>query len=83
MSMNFDPNFHVSWPTWVNFIIEVLHGILFKNGEFSQNRYIESHTLIKDVHESLPCCLQFYSIGLKLGIEYVPFAYEYWWVYSM
>jgi hypothetical protein len=81
--MNFYPNFHISWPTWVNFVIEVLHRILFENGEFSQNRYIESHTLRKDVDESLPCCLHFSFDLVQLGIEDISFAYEYWWVYSM
>jgi hypothetical protein len=52
--MNVYPNFHISWPTWVKFGIEDLHEMLFENCEFRQNRYTESHTLRKGVHEILP-----------------------------
>jgi len=51
----------------VKFVLEGPHGTLFKNCEFRQNRYVESHTLRKGVHESLPCCLHFSFDLVKNG----------------
>lgn len=64
----------------MKFVLESLYVMLFKNYEFTQNRYIESHTLRRACIKVCPVVCSFHSLWLKLVIEDIPYGFEELWV---